>query len=247
MTNNAGHSAEPSIRFDAQGRLHMVYHDVIGGEREIYYTQKPGIGPPVSIAIDSSLNANESQKTNALTWAANPSNASLTIANYKVYRKKAADPDSAFLQVNQVSGTTLSYADTGLESAGRYAYRIASVTSGGAEGQSETVMDKPAVFAPTGVTLTTVANKILFYEIKDNTVTFTAHGFNAPSDVAGYNIYRRLAKEDNAAMTLIGSTAANVFSYTDAKVQGGKKNAYAVKTKFKDGREGNLSTVVAEQ
>ena len=44
MTNNSAHSAEPSIRFDAQGGLHMVYHDVIGGEREIYYTQKPGIG-----------------------------------------------------------------------------------------------------------------------------------------------------------------------------------------------------------
>ena len=247
MTNNAAHSAEPCIRLDTQGGLHMVYHDDDGGNQEIFYTQKPGIGSPVSIAIDSTLNANESQKTNTLTWAANPSNASLTIANYKVYRKKAADPDSAFVSINQVSGATLTFADTGLESAGRYAYRIASVTSGGAEGQSATIMDKPAVFAPTGVTLTTVANKILFYEIKDNTVSFTAHGFNAPSDVAGYNIYRRLAKEDNAAMTLVGSTAANVFSYTDAKVQGGKKNAYAVKTKFKDGREGNLSTVVAEQ
>ena len=247
MTNNAGHSAEPSIRFDAQGSLHMVYHDVIGGEREIYYTQKLGIGPPVSIAIDSTLNAADDQKTNTLTWAANPSNASLTIANYKIYRKKAAEPDTAFVSINQVSGTTLTFADTGLESAGRYAYRIASVTSGGAEGQSETIMDKPGVFAPTGVTLTTAANKILFYEIKDNRITFTAHGFNAPSDVAGYNIYRKKAKDENAAMELVGSTGASVLSYTDAQIKGGAKYAYAVKTKFKDGREGNLSTVVAEQ
>ncbi|OGD20235.1 MAG: hypothetical protein A2W03_07990 [Candidatus Aminicenantes bacterium RBG_16_63_16] len=247
MTNDAAHSAEPSLRMDPQKGLHLVYHDYAGANQEIFYTQKPGIGPPLNIAIDSTLNSAEDQKTNTLTWAANPSNASLSITNYKIYRKKAADPDSAFAQVNQVSGTTFSYADTGLESAGRYAYRLASVTSAGAEGQSATILDKPGVFAPTGVTLTTAANKVLFYEIKDNTITFAAHGFNDPADVAGYSIYRKKAKDEGAAMELVGSTGASVLSYKDAQIKGGQKYAYAVKTKFKDGREGNFSAVVVEK
>ncbi len=48
-------------------------------------------------------------------------------------------------------------------------------------------------------------------------------------------------------MELVGRTPASVNSYTDVKVQGGAKYAYAVKTKFKDGREGNLSAAVTEK
>ncbi len=39
-------------------------------------------------------------------------------------------------------------------------------------------MDKPGVLPRPELALTTAANKVLFYEIKDNTVTFTAHGKN---------------------------------------------------------------------
>ena len=245
MTNNSAHSAEPSIRFDALGGLHMVYHDVIGGEREIYYTQKPGIGPPVNIVVDTTLNATEDQKTNTLSWAANPSNASLNITGYKIYWKRASDPDSSFALLNQVSNSTFSYAHGAPSLTERYAYRVASVTSAGAEGQSATIMDKLPVFAPTGLVLNTAANKVLFYEIKDNTITF-ADIKNAAIDVSGYNVYRRLAKEDNTALKLVGTTTALVRRYTDAQIKGGQKYAYAMKTKFKDGREGNFSAVVAE-
>jgi hypothetical protein len=247
MTNDPYHSAEPFIRMDGQKGLHIVYHDYDGANREIFYTYKAGIGPPVDIATDSSLNADETQKTNTITWAANPSNASLTIANYKIYRKKAEEPDSAFAMVNQISGSTFSYADAGLPATDRYAYRISSVTSTGSEGQSATVMDKPGVFAPIEMYLQTKADKVLFYEIKDNTVTFSANPKNAPADVAGYNVYRRTSNEDNTAMMLVGSTGAVVLRYTDAQVRGGQKYAYAVKTKFKDGREGNFSAVVVEK
>ncbi len=245
MTNDAAHSAEPFIRMDAQKGLHLVYHDYVGSNREIFYTQKPGIGPPVNMAIDSSLNTDESQKTNTITWAANPSNAGLTITNYKIYRKNAGEPDSSFAYLNQVSGSTYAFADT-VSATDRKAYRVASVTSAGAEGLSATVNDKPGVFAPTGLTLRTAANKIIFYEVKDNTLTFSANSKNAAADVAGYNVYRRAAKEDNTALKIIGSTSASVLSYKDAQLKGGQKYAYAVKTKFKDGREGNFSAVVVE-
>jgi hypothetical protein len=245
MTNNSAHSAEPFIRIDPMKGLHLVYHDVIGGEREIYYTQKPGIGPPLSVAVTTTLNATEDQKTNTISWAANPSNASLNITAYKVYWKKASDPDSAFAQLASVSNSTFSYAQGVPSLTERYAYRVASVTSAGAEGQSATVMDQLPVYAPTGLLLNTAANKVLFYEIKDNTITFTDIK-NGVANVAGYDVYRRMVKEDNAALKFVGSTTALVRRYTDAQIKGGQKYAYAVKTRFKDGREGNFSATVAE-
>jgi hypothetical protein len=248
MSNSPTESGQPSLRMDAQGGLHLIYYDdVAGGNREILYTQKPGIGAPLSVAVETTLNATEDQKTNTITWAANPSNASLNIANYKVYWKKASEPEGSFAQLTSVSNSTFSYAHTVPSVTERYDYRVASVTSAGAEGVSATVEDKAGVFAPVNVSVETKVDKILFYEIKDNVISFAPSSNNAAADVAGYNIYRRKANEENTAMTLLSSVDAATFSYTDAEIRGGQKYAYAVTTIFKDGREGNFSTVVTEK
>jgi hypothetical protein len=247
MTNSPTESGQPSLRMDPQGGLHLIYYDDVGGNREILYTQKPGIGAPLDVAVETTLNATEDQKTNTITWAANPSNTNLNIANYKVYWKKASEPDGSFTQLTLVSNSTYSHAHNVPSVTERYAYRVASVTSTGAEGVSATVADKAAVFAPINVSIATKSNKILFYEIKDNTITFAPSPNNAAADVDGYNIYRRRVQDDNTAMTPLGSVDATTFSYTDAGVRGGQKWAYAVTTRFKDGREGVFSAVVNEK
>ncbi len=112
---------------------------------------------------------------------------------------------------------------------------------------SASVTAKAGVFAPVTVSIETKVNKILFYEIKDNIIAFAPNPYNAAADVAVYNICRRKAKEENTAMTLLASVDAATFSYTDAEIRGGQKYVYAVTTRFKDGREGNFSTVVTKK
>jgi hypothetical protein len=247
MTNNPAHSAEPFLRLDPQRGLHLVFHDYVGANREIMYMYKQGISPPLSVAVDSTLNAAEDQKTNTITWAANPANSSLTIANYKIYRKTAEPADSAFAYLSQVTGSTFTYTDANLSAAVRYAYRLTAVTNQGAEsGPSFAVTDKP-VFAPVGLSLTTSANKILFYEIKDNTITFSKSPNNEDADIAGYAVYRRKVNENDSALSLVGTVSPTAFRYTDAQLRGGQKYAYALKTKFTDNRVSGFSSVVLER
>jgi hypothetical protein len=249
MTNDAFHSAEPFIRMDAKKGLHIVYHDYIGANREIMYTYKQGINvnPPLSFAVDSALSSDEATKTNTLTWAQNPANASVTVANYKIYRKPASAADSAFAPIATPGTSTFQYADS-VGATGRYAYRMTSLLADGTESApTAAAQDKAGVFAPTNVAISSRVNKILFYEIRDTTITFVLNPNNAPADVDGYNIYRRKATTNNSAMSLLGAVGASTFNYKDAGIRGGQKYAYAVKTKFRDGRESGFSAVVTEK
>lgn len=247
MTNNPAHSAEPFLRLDPQRGLHLVFHDYVGANREIMYMYKQGISPPLSVTVDSTLNAAEDQKTNTITWAANPANSSLIITNYKIYRKTAQAADTAFASLNQVTGSTFTYTDANLSAAVRYTYRLTAVTNQGAEsGPSFAVTDKP-VFAPVGLSLTTSANKILFYEIKDNTITFFKSPNNEDADILEYHVYRRKVNETDSALSRVGTVGTSAFRYTDAQLRGGQKYAYAVKTKFTDNRVSGFSAVVLER
>ena len=249
MTNDAYHSAEPFIRMDGKKGLHIVYHDFVGANREIFYTYKQGINvnPPLSAAVDSALNETETAKTNTISWAQNPANASVTVASYKIYRKSASAGDSAFTALATVGASTFQYSDSGLSPTGRSTYRITSLLADGTESAPTAVLqDKPGVFAPTNVALSSVVNKILFYEIRDTTITFVLNPNNAASDVDGYNVYRKKVTAGNSAMVFLGGVGATTFSYKDTGIRGGQKYAYAVKTRFKDGREGNFSAVVNE-
>jgi hypothetical protein len=109
------------------------------------------------------------------------------------------------------------------------------------------IQDKPGAFAPTNVAISSVVNKILFYEIRDPTITFVLNSNNAASDVDGYNVYRKKAAAGNSTMVFLGGVGATTFNYKEAGIRGGQKYANAVKTRFKDDRERGFSAVVTEQ
>ena len=60
-------------------------------------------------------------------------------------------------------------------------------------------------------------------------------------------MYRKKASESDSALTLLTSLDASTLSYTDARLRGVQKYAYALKTKFKDGRISGFSAVAAEK
>ena len=215
----------------------------------VFTILRPSIQPPLNLAIDTALNSARDRKTNSLAWAANPENVNVTVASHKIYRKPAGAADSVFAVMASVAGTATQYADPDLDIITKYAYRVTAVSSLGAESiPTATVVEtKKFEFAPVGVSITTVINKLLFNQIKDNTVLFSSSPYNPSVDIAGYDVYRRKASESDSALVFIKSLDAATFSYKDAGLKGGGKYAYALKTRYADGRISDLSAVAAEK
>ena len=215
----------------------------------VFTILRPSVQPPINLALATSLNSTRDRKTNTLTWAANPQNASVTITSYKVYRKLAGAADGAFAVLASVGGTATQFADTDLDILTKYAYRVAAVSSLGAESvPTATVTETQKFeFAPVGVTVTTVVNKTLFYQIKENTILFASSPYNPSADVAGYDLYRRKTSESDSALVFVKRLDAATFSTKDSGLVGVQKYAYALKTRYTDGRISDVSTVVSEK
>jgi hypothetical protein len=215
----------------------------------VFTIVRPSILPPLNPALDTTLSTARDRKTNSLVWAANPENAGVTVANYKIYRKPASAADSAFVVMASVAGAVTQYSEADLDILTKYAYRVAAVSSlGGESAPSATVIEtKKFEFAPVGVSVTTIANKVLFNQIKENAVLFSSSPYNPSADIAGYDVYRRKASESDSAIVFIKSLDAATFSYKDAGLKGGSKYAYALKTRYTDGRVSDFSTVVTEK
>jgi hypothetical protein len=94
------------------------------------------LGIQVEIQADESLF--RVRFLNLVSWRKNPANDAIgaVISAYRIYRKKSADPDSAYTPISEVSGSTFSYTDksvSGAEEKGLYAYTVTSLTADGKE------------------------------------------------------------------------------------------------------------------
>lgn len=98
-------------------------------------TEARKVFAPRSLSLETGLNKYlfYREKINTLKWRKHPLNDALTISSYKVYRKSAADEDSAYQAVATTSGTTLEYRDRKLSRTETYQYRLTSVDSQGRE------------------------------------------------------------------------------------------------------------------
>jgi len=69
---------------------------------------------------------------NRLTWEASAKN-KFPISTYRIYRKAAGDPDSAYIQISEVDSSVFKHDDRGLGKNEGFIYRITSVTNRGLE------------------------------------------------------------------------------------------------------------------
>jgi PKD repeat protein len=94
---------------------------------------------PLNIQVES--HADESlfrvRYLNIVKWEKNPANDSIgaTISTYRVYRKKKAEPDSAYAAIGDVSGSTYSFWDLNVKTAekGLFVYTVTALDSSGHE------------------------------------------------------------------------------------------------------------------
>lgn len=95
---------------------------------------------PLGIQVESQ--ADESlfrvRYLNIVTWQKNPANEAIgaVISAYRVYRKKKAEPASAYVAISEVAGGAFAYTDKTVSSSaekGLYAYTVTSLTADGKE------------------------------------------------------------------------------------------------------------------
>ena len=209
---------------------------------------------PLSLGLDTRLDGTGTMKINALSWQANPANANIPLKNHRIYRKRSNQADSFYAFLAAVPGPALRYEDANLEVLQKYAYRVTALSTGDQESDpSSTVIEtKKFEFPPLNLAVQTDFNRILFFQIKLNTITFGKNPLNDDAEVSGYNVYRRKAEEADSGFVLLATLNASTFRYEDgtsssARLPVNQKYAYAVTTIYGDGRESSQAQVVTQR
>ena len=232
MTQNASTSDYPTLFVDEIGGVHLVYSDNKSGDPHIYYMSKPGEGacfPPLNLAVASKATAGDPRKKdNTLTWEKNPYNKVLTLTNYKIYRKKADDPDTAYKLVGTVSEKIFQFKDPNLLAPQQHTYKVTAVAKGNKESSGSTPANDQAImppfFPPTNLAVTSALGSGIYK--KDNTLTWRKNAQNRASEVAKYRIYRKKIEEDDTGYVLAGETGADTLSFKDAGLVNDQRYTY---------------------
>ncbi len=233
MTKNASYSDYPALYVDLIGGVHLVYSDNLTGNYHVYYMHRAGEGgcfPPLNLtAVSKATAADPRKKTNTLTWEKNPYNGKLTVTNYKIYRKKKDDPDTAYKLLTTLGNNVFQYQDADLLGVQQYTYRATTVVKGNHESEGSTPADdqfiSPPFFPPTNLAVMSALGDGIYK--KDDTLTWQKNAQNRASEVAKYRIYRKKVEEDDTAYVLAGEVAATVFSFKDVGLVNNQRYSYA--------------------
>jgi hypothetical protein len=139
LTRYPGHAGEPQIKITKEGDLHLFFFDNLVGDgaADIFYSYKMAprlyaVGAPtVTSQLNKVLFAAE--KWNTVAFTKNPDNDDTKIQEYRLYRKKAGEADSAFAVLTTLNVSTFQYVDKKLPADQRYAYMVSVVNKDGLE------------------------------------------------------------------------------------------------------------------
>ncbi len=264
LSNSAGESGEARVAVDNGGNVRIVYHENIGNNYEIFYlsiaaggTSTTSTGttsipprpfPPLNPALDTQLDASETQKINTLTWQRNPSNQNIELNNYRVYRKRSNMSDSDFAQIASVAPNILVYADSGLLLTQKYTYGLTALPKDTRMGESapSALVSEAVAFPPLGVACRMVVNNSLFRQEKINIISWRKNPLNNAVTLFQYNIYRKIAGQDDAPYEKIGSVGGTLLEYMDRRLPFTESYQYVVTAVETGGYESRISGVARE-
>ena len=155
-------------------------HDLRRERRSVYHPRSSEAEAAAEPCPGYESDGTGTKKVNTVTWQVNPENGGLTLKNYRIYRKSSSQADSSFAFFAAASGTALQYEDTSLEVLQKYAYRVTALSMNDDESDpSGTVTEtKKFEFPPLNVAVQTGFNKIVFFQLKINTVTLAKNTLN---------------------------------------------------------------------
>jgi len=147
VTNYAGHSGEPQIKIQKDGDLHLFFFDNPVGDYlgEIFHAVRmaPRLYAVAAPTVASKLNQVlfGAEKWNTVSFVKNPDNDDTKILEYRIYRRKAGEADSAFAKVATLNTSTFQYIDKKLPTGQKYAYLISVVNKDGLELKSAVTIE----------------------------------------------------------------------------------------------------------
>jgi hypothetical protein len=147
ITSYPGHAGEPQIKGTKEGDLHLFFFDNPVGDyaAEIFYAVKmaPRLYAVASPTVASSFNKVlfGEEKWNTVAFSKNPDNDDTKIQEYRVYRKKSTEADTAFAVVATLNTSTFQYIDKKLPPGQKYAYLISVVNKDGLELKSAVTIE----------------------------------------------------------------------------------------------------------
>jgi hypothetical protein len=148
ITSYPGHAGEPQIKIQKDGDLHVFFFDNLppgDGAADIFYSYKlaPRLAavaaPTVTSKLDEVLFAAE--KWNTITFAKNTNNDDTKLQEYRLYRRKAEEADTAFALLTTLNVSTFQYVDKHLPPSQRYAYMVSVVNKDGLELKSAVTIE----------------------------------------------------------------------------------------------------------
>jgi lysophospholipase L1-like esterase len=204
---------------------------------------------PLDPVLDTRLDGTGTRKINSLFWTANAGNAGIPLKNYRLYRKLTTQGDAAFTLQAEISPIALLYEDSDVEVKTKYAYRLTTLSQADLESDpSATVVEtRKFEFPPLNPAIRTAIMRILFYQEKQNTITFEKNDLNDESEVSGSNLYRRDEGESDDRFVKLATLNSATLSYKDSGLLTTKKYVYALTTVYLDGRESRRSEIVTDR
>jgi hypothetical protein len=157
VSSSSGDSAAPSLAVDAKGQVHIVWHEYVGGNYEIYYDTSGGSvttttttstgtttsvrtttistttsilikpQPPLDLKVTTVLDAGRASKTVILSWQRNPANAAIPLSGVRIWRKRVDQQDIDFHPIAVAPGDALSYSDGPLSLDQRFMYALTAI------------------------------------------------------------------------------------------------------------------------
>ena len=182
-----------------------------------------GASSAVAPSAPQSLAAKAGDGSVSLTWTAPASNGGAAVSGYNIYRGTSADGEGG-TAVGTVSGTTLSFTDTGLTNGTTYYYTVKAVNSAGTSAASNEASATPAAVTATVPT----APQSLAATGGNGSVSlsWSAPSSNGGSPITGYNVYRSTTPGGEGSTPL--KTNVTGTSFTDTDLTNGTKYYYTV-------------------
>ena len=204
--------------------------------------------PPLDLILSTGLDDSWTQKINTLTWHRNPGNTGLELTGYGIYRKRADRPDADFVKIASADPEAYAYVDGGLPLNQRFTYRLTTIPkdSFGKESNKSEPASEGSVFPPLAVACRTVFNNSLFRKEKINIISWQGSPLNEGVTIAQYDIYRKVAGQEDSAYRLIASVAGSAVEFRDRMLSFDERYVYAIKSIDTGGAQSGISNPARE-
>jgi fibronectin type 3 domain-containing protein len=182
-----------------------------------------GASSAVAPSAPQSLAAKAGDGSVSLTWTAPASNGGAAVSSYNIYRGTSAGGEGG-TAVGTVSGTTLSFTDTGLTNGTTYYYTVKAVNSAGTSAASNEASATPA--AVTATVPTAPQSPAATGGNGSVSLSWSAPSSNGGSPITSYNVYRSTTPGGEGSTPLRTNVTGTTFN--DLTVTNGTKYYYTV-------------------